>query len=309
MAATENQERAGMSVSTISIDWEDFGQLFCMYHHGIIGPPSKAIERQTNIILHILEERGVKATFFVLGMLAKFRGDLVRKIAAQGHEIGIHGQNHQAMFTLTPDQAYVDLSESLKLVQDITGQKIYGYRAPFFSINESNLYVLEMLADLGLEYDSSIFPMKLSRYGIAGFNPKNTLYKLPNGKTIIELPLTIGNYFNKKVPIAGGGYMRAMPKFLVHKVFDDLNKSGVDSMMYMHPYEFDTEIIDVTSNYPPNASYSKAKTTLLNFKWNVFRNSIRDKIRMLLKEYKFATCIEKVNYVKNNGNSPVLLGR
>lgn len=298
-----------MSVCTISIDWEDFGQLFCKYHHGFISPPSAAIERQTHIILHILEEANVKATFFILGMLAKYRVDLVKKIASQGHEIGLHGQNHEAMFTLSPDQAFADLSDSLKLVQDITGDKVYGYRAPFFSINESNLYVLEMLADLGLEYDSSIFPMKLSRYGIAGFNPDNTLYKLSNGKTLVELPLTIGKYFNKKVPIAGGGYMRAMPNFLVHKVFHDLNKSGVDSMIYMHPYEFDTEMIDVTSNYPANASYSKTKTFLLNVKWNVFRNSIRNKIRMLLKQYKFATCIEKVNYVKNNGNSPILLGR
>lgn len=298
-----------MRVSTISIDWEDFGQLYCKYHYDIITPPSSALERQTNIILEILEEANVKATFFVLGITAKFRSDLVKKIAASDHEIALHGQNHQAMFNLTPEQAFADLSESLALVQDITGKKVYGYRAPFFSINETNLYVLEMLADLGLEYDSSIFPMKLSRYGIAGFNTRNTLLQLPNGKTIVELPLTVGTYFNKKVPISGGGYMRVMPKTLVKKVFHDLRKNNIDSMIYMHPYEFDDQKIDVSSNYPKEALYSKMKVAALNFKWNVFRNSIVDKIKMLLKEYTFAPCIEKARYVKNYGNSPVLLGR
>src|SRR4029079_4689479 len=115
-----------------------------------------------------------------LGMLAQYRPDLVKKIAAEGHEIGLHGQYHIDMRKLTREQAYHDLNDSKKLITDITGVPLYGYRAPYFSIDTSNLYVLEILAELGFTYDSSIFPIKLKRYGIANFSKEDTLYKLPN---------------------------------------------------------------------------------------------------------------------------------
>ena len=299
-----------MSYSTLSIDWEDFGQLFGMYHFkDITEPVAGAIERQTSIMLDMLDETNNKATFFILGMLAKYKPELVKKIAAHGHEIGIHGQNHTAMFTLTPDQARKDLQESVDIVCGITGEKIHGYRAPFFSVNETNLYVLEILTDLGLSYDSSIFPKKMPRYGIEGFSDKDALYDLPNGKQIVELPLTVANYFNKTWPVSGGGYIRLMPNMLVKKVFNDFKKQDKDSMIYMHPYEFDTNFIDVAANYPQGANYSKFKVLALNLRWNLFRNSIRGKIKDLLKQHQFITCLQKANYVKEKGNSTKLLGR
>ncbi len=298
-----------MSYTTLSIDWEDFGQLYGKYHFGkITNPVNGAIERQTDIMLNMLDETNNKATFFILGMLAKDRPHLVKKIAAKGHEIGIHGQNHTAMFNLTPDEAKKDLEESYKIVSNITGEKIHGYRAPFFSVLEKNLYVLEILTDLGLTYDSSIFPIKLSRYGIENFEQNDSLYLLPNGKQIVELPLTVAEYFNKKWPVSGGGYIRLMPKFLVNKVFNDFKTKGKNSMIYMHPYEFDNQWIDVSSNYPPAKNYSKYKVVVLNLRWNLFRDSIRDKIKSLLTNNQFKTCLEKANYVKSNGNSPKLLG-
>lgn len=299
-----------MSYSTLSIDWEDFGQLFGKYHFGQVTEPLNGdIERQTAIMLDMLDETNVKATFFILGMLAKYRPGLVKQIAAKGHEIGIHGQYHTAMFTLTPDEARKDLRESVDIVSNITGQKIYGYRAPFFSINETNLYVLEILTDLGLEYDSSIFPKKMPRYGIDWFSDKDALYDLPNGKQIVELPLTVAEYFNKKWPVSGGGYIRLMPKPLVKRVFRDLAKREQDSMIYMHPYEFDTRSISVATNYPSGAKYSKLKVLALNLRWNLFRDSIRGKIKDLLNQHQFITCLEKSNYVKKNGISSELLGR
>ncbi|CAN5760453.1 DUF3473 domain-containing protein [soil metagenome] len=299
-----------MSYNTLSIDWEDFGQLFGMYHFkDITEPVDAAIERQTSIMLDMLDETNNKATFFILGMLAKYRPELVKKIAARGHEIGIHGQDHKAMFTLTPDQARRDLQESVDIVSGITGEKIHGYRAPFFSVNETNLYVLEILSDLGLSYDSSIFPKKMPRYGIEGFSDKDALYDLPNGRQIVELPLTVAHYFNRTWPVSGGGYIRLMPKMLVNKVFRDLEKQQKDSMVYMHPYEFDTTSIDVSANYPAGANYSKLKVLALNLRWNLFRNSVRGKIKNLLNQHQFITCLQKANYVKENGNSTKLLGR
>ena len=299
-----------MSHSTLSIDWEDFGQLLCMYHYDkVTEPVNGALERQTSIMLDMMDETNCKATFFILGVTAKYRPALVKKIAAHGHEIAIHGQNHKAMFTLTPDEARKDLQESIDIVSGITGEKIYGYRAPFFSVNETNLYLLDIVADLGLLYDSSIFPKKMPRYGIEGFNEKDALYDLPNGKQIVELPLTIADYFNTKWAVSGGGYIRTMPKLIVNKIFRDFEKKQKDSMIYMHPYEFDTKTLDVRSNYPSGANYSKLKVHALNLRWNLFRNSIRGKIKELLKQHQFITCLQKATYVKENGISTKLLGR
>jgi len=299
-----------MSYSTLSIDWEDFGQLLGMYHYGkITAPVNGAIERQTSILLDLLDETNSKATFFILGMLAQYKPELVKKIAAHGHEIAIHGQNHKAMYSLSKADAKKDLEECLDIVSGITGEKIYGYRAPFFSVNESNLWLLEMLAELGLEYDSSIFPKKMSRYGIDGFMDNDQLYDLPNGKQLVELPMTVAAYFNRKWPVSGGGYIRLMPKIFVNKVFKDISKMEKDNMIYMHPYEFDTQMLNVTSNFPTGANYSKLNVLALNLRWNLFRGTIHNKLKHLLKEYHFITCLKKAEYVKTNSHSPAILGR
>ena len=298
-----------MSFATLSIDWEDFGQLYGMYHYGkVTEPVNGAIERQTDIMLAMLDKSGVKATFFILGMLAKYRGELVKQIHQKGHEIALHGQNHHAMFNLSPDEAERDIRESYDLVTQITGEKLYGYRAPFFSINTSNLYLLEILADLGLSYDSSIFPKKMTRYGIDGFNERDCLYKLPGGKEIVELPLTVATYFGRQWPVSGGGYIRLMPKPLVSKVFRDMRNREKDSMIYMHPYEFDTKNISVATNYPAGKPQSTLKVHALNLRWNIFRNSVGKKIEGLLGSHNFITCLEKADNVKKNGIRAELLG-
>ena len=294
---------------TLSIDWEDFGQLLCRDHYGIVTPPLKDIDRQTDIILALLDETGKRATFFVLGMLAEYRPDVVRKIAREGHEIGLHGQQHINMRTLTYQEALEDIQKAHKLVTDATGMPVYGYRAPYFSIDESNLHVLEILADLGFRYDSSVFPIKLKRYGIADFPEQDALYQLSNGKTIVELPLTVAKVGNKKLPVAGGGYIRAFPKPIIDRVLRRLNEKGNNIMLYMHPYEFDTQRIDCRANYPADISYSKTKTFLINLRWNLFRNSIRHKIRGLLQRYEFVTCLEKAEYVERHAHSSTILER
>jgi polysaccharide deacetylase family protein (PEP-CTERM system associated) len=298
-----------MSKATLSIDWEDFGQLFGKYHYqNITEPVNGAIERQTDIILDLFDETNNKGTFFILGMLAKYRPGLVSKIDSRGHEIALHGQNHDIMYKLSPEEARKDLDESYKIVTDIIGKKIYGYRAPFFSIKKSNLYFLELLADFDFTYDSSIFPMLMSRYGIENFNENDALYELPNGKSLVELPLTVTSYLGKKIPVSGGGYIRLMPKELVNKVFKDFQKCNKDSIIYMHPYEFDTHKIDVSSNYPAEVSRTSLKVLTLNFRWNLFRSSVHEKIKDLLTQHQFITCKEKASYVKSNGNSSKLLG-
>lgn len=307
MKSTTDQDKAAF---TLSIDWEDFGQLLGRDHTGVVTPPvAHTIDRQTDLILSLLNETGKKATFFVLGMLAQYRPDLVKKIAAEGHEIGLHGQHHIRMNTLSYDQAFNDLKDSHKLVTDIIGAPVYGYRAPYFSVNETNLYVLEILSELGLIYDSSIFPIKLKSYGIADFPVEDTLYKLPNGREMVELPLTVMDWRNKKLPVAGGGYMRAIPGFMLRKMFRQIDQQKKDVMLYMHPYEFDNRWISCATNYPPGQGHSKPKSFLIDIRWNLFRGTIYEKIKHLLKEYNFVTCLKKAEYVKARTHSPAILGR
>ena len=298
-----------MNFLTLSIDWEDFGQLYGKYHHNVIpAPRDGAIERQTAIILDMLDETDNKATFFILGMLASYKSDLVKKIAARGHEIALHGQSHDAMFTLNPATARRDLEDSNNLITDIIGKKVYGYRAPFFSIKKTNLYLMEILTELGILYDSSIFPVQLPRYGIADFDENDAVYMLPNGTEIVELPLTVSKYFGKKLPVSGGGYLRLMPRWLTKKVFRDLAEKNTNGMIYMHPYEFDCLPLDVSVNYPDTVPRHAIMNFANNLRWNLFRRSVPGKIKYLLEKYKFITCIERVIDVKSKGVSPKLLG-
>ncbi len=292
---------------TLSIDWEDFGQLTGRDRFGVVTPPvGDAIERQTDIILQLLTDTRQKATFFILGMLAKFRADLVQRIAAAGHEIALHGSEHLDMRKLTRVRAAADLRDSQKLVTDITGQPVHGYRAPYFSVDTSNVYVLEILADLGLTYDSSIFPMKLPRYGIDNFNRDDALYLLPGGRQLVELPLTVVESSGRRMPVAGGGYVRLFPRIVLNRLFHRLHTSARNVMLYMHPYEFDSHPIDCRTNHPPDQHYPAAKAFLLNQKWNLFRGTIHGKMRALLERYEFITCLQKAEYVKA-ANSPRVL--
>ena len=293
-----------MASATMSIDWEDLWQMYGKYHYGKITEPVRgSIERQTKIILDLLDETDTKATFFILGALAQYRSRLVKEIASRGHEIGLHGQNHDIMFRLTPAHAKDDLLTAQKIVTDIIGGPVYGYRAPFFSVSRKNLYLLEILTEMNLLYDSSIFPMALPRYGIKDFPTADTLYSLPNGKEIVELPMTTASFLNKQLPVSGGGYMRLMPSMLIKKIFRNLHARNKDSMIYMHPYEFDSKPIDISSNYPQGVNYSKIKVAALNFRWNIFRPSIVGKLRSLLKQHHFITAREKAELIKQNNSA------
>jgi hypothetical protein len=125
----------------------------------------------------------------------------------------------------------------------------------------------------------------------------------------VELPLTVAPFNGKDIPIAGGGYMRAFPKFFLNRMFRKLDESHKNVMLYMHPYEFDTKRIDCSTNYPETGSYSKAKTFFINLRWNLFRNTISHKLKSILKQYEFITCLKKAEYVKTHAHSPAVLGR
>jgi polysaccharide deacetylase family protein (PEP-CTERM system associated) len=282
-----------------SVDWEDFSQLSLKYFNGSISVPKQDIDRQTSLILDLLDTHSIKGTFFVLGILAKHKQGLLKKIHSKGHEIALHGQYHESLPSISIDRIKADLLESSKIVTDIIGQNIYGYRAPFFSMNKKRLVVLEILASMGFVYDSSIFPSSLSHFGSADLPNKPTILKLKNNTSIIELPLQTQSFLGKQFCLIGGSYLRIAPSFIINKSFKNYYKKSTAAMVYTHPYEFDTNPLFIQDSYPENAQYSKVKMRLNNFKWNVGRNSSLNKLDAVFSKYQFETAIESCKNVQS----------
>jgi polysaccharide deacetylase family protein (PEP-CTERM system associated) len=182
----------------------------------------------------------VKSTFFILGWVADHFPEVVEMIDAEGHEIGTHGYYHNLLTNMTPDQFEEDLEKSLTAITRHTRQKIVGHRASNFTIVESTLWALEILARYGIEYDSSIFPIKRERYGIARY-PNRLPHRMifEDSSSIVEVPLSTLGLGNKLIPISGGGYLRLYPTTVTERYIDSRNQRGLPAMVYFHPWELD----------------------------------------------------------------------
>ncbi len=151
----------------LSVDVEDWEQLTRRRFLGRLGPPTPRPVANTHTLLDLFARRGVRATFFVLGLIAEAHPALVREIAAAGHEVGTHGYSHRLVYELGPDTFRAELRRSMQLLSDITGQPVVSHRAAEFSITPRAPWAWEILAEEGIRYDSSIFPTRNPRYGIA----------------------------------------------------------------------------------------------------------------------------------------------
>lgn len=220
-------------------------------------------------ILDLLKEFDRKATFFILGSVAEKYPDEVREIATDGHEIGSHGYSHTMVYKLTPDEFRDEVRRTDKLLTDITGQRPRGFRAPYYSITKKSLWALDILVDEGYKYDSSIYPGYNYRYGIVD-SPTET-YIHP-GRNIIEFPGSMMELFGKKIGI-GGAYLRILPLFLTIRGIRERLKDGKDTMLYLHPWEFDPKhpkikvapLATMTHYFRLKGTYSKLKKILMEF--------------------------------------------
>ena len=254
--------------------------------------PTVRVYDNTIRLLDLFAESGSKATFFILGEVAKTYPELIREIAAQGHELGIHGYSHTRYTQLSRADLSEEITRAKKMVEDISGVEVVGHRAPEFSINQDNLWVLDILLSAGIKYDSSIFPAKSSRYGWQGFNKEIDWFEFEKDKKIIEVPLSTIKYFGKEVPACGGGYLRAFPfAFTRHafKVIQDTRPVNV----YLHPYEIDTPPFQQFYMEEVSHSSIRDKLKLQGYWFN--RKSVIPKLRSLLSTYKFNTIRDIIN--------------
>ncbi|MCP5160709.1 MAG: DUF3473 domain-containing protein [Hahellaceae bacterium] len=192
----------------------------------------------TRRILDLFDQHNVKATFFTLGWVAERDPELVKEIASRGHEVASHGYNHGRATEMTREQFRIDVTSSKALLEDLIGQQVLGYRAPSFSINESNTWVFEVLAEAEYAYSSSTYPVKHDLYGVPHW--PRFKHQLENGLT--EIPLTTLRIGQRNFPISGGGFFRLYPywltKWLLSRFIRTESTSGI---FYMHPWELDTE--------------------------------------------------------------------
>lgn len=230
--------------NALSIDLEDW------YHPELVRKnlPEKEIfsqiEKSSGPILELLAKYKVRATFFILGQVAEEAPALINRIYEAGHEIASHGMSHRPLWELNKGDFSKELGDFRDLIKKIIGKdiKIKGFRAPSFSLDNSTKWALEVLKEKGYAYDSSIFPMKNKLYGLNGaplkiYRPSPVdLRKDDDGFGLLEFPLTIGNMFGVKVPVAGGFYFRVIPFLLFKNCLRKINYTR-PFVFYLHPWE------------------------------------------------------------------------
>lgn len=246
--------------------------------------PSRVVAN-TRRILDLLADYNLHATFFILGWIADRHPELVREIAACGHEIATHGYWHELVYRQTPTEFAADLKQSLDAIGSACGVQPAGYRAPAFSITSQSLWALDIMHEHRLKYDSSIFPLAAhDRYGIRN---ANRFANQVHGE-LWEFPVSTIRLGKQNLPVAGGGYFRLFPLWLTRYAIRNLNKRGQPAVIYLHPWEFD-----------PDQPRVRAAPRLSRFRHYVNIDKTENRLRTLLGEFKFgplcqvfANCLE-----------------
>ena len=270
--------------SALTIDVEDGINISMRDNFSIEMKPTERVVKNVEAILEICSINNVKATFFILGEVAESFPELIKSIDKEGHEIGIHGYHHDQIFKLTPQKLKNELTRAKNLMESLTGQKISGFRAPAFSINEQTSWALRIIADCGFDYDSSIFPSLSGRYGWRDFSTHICRLQFDDTTSIIEVPMSVFNVMGRDFPVCGGGYLRYFPYRFTQKAFQSIMKQR-PVIVYLHPYELDIE------KYPDYfyKAMSKArleqKLALLFYRYK--KNTVKNKLTKLTKEFRF----------------------
>ena len=197
--------------------------------------------RNTERLLEILDEAGVRATFFVLGWVAERYPSLVRRIAAAGHELASHGYEHRLVYAMSAREFREDLRRARSVLEAAAGQPVLGFRAPSFSIMRESLWAFDVLIEEGYVYDASIYPVRHDRYGIPDWPRHIERVDRPAG-SIWELPGTTVRICGINLPIGGGGYFRLLPYGWTTRGIEWVNAhEGQPAIFYLHPWEIDPE--------------------------------------------------------------------
>jgi polysaccharide deacetylase family protein (PEP-CTERM system associated) len=194
------------------------------------------VERNTDAVLALFDNAGVKATFFTLGCIAQAHPALIRRIFDAGHEVASHGWDHVRVFTMSPAQFRADIDRARKALEDVSGVAVTGYRAPSFSIDLRTPWAHEILAETGYGYSSSVAPLQHDHYGWREAPP--FAFRPVADSALIELPVSVVDLAGRKFG-AGGGFFRLFPYALSRHAVTRVNKQGRPATFYFHPWDMD----------------------------------------------------------------------
>jgi polysaccharide deacetylase family protein (PEP-CTERM system associated) len=263
----------GLPRSAFTVDVEDWYQSCVDYDAAI----TERVVRNVDRVLAILDDCGVKGSFFVQGKVAEAFPELVGSLAANGHEVQAHGYSHRPLFSMNRAELRDELERAKKTVEDAAGTSVTAFRAQDFSILAGNLWALEMLAHVGFEIDSSIFPMRRPNYGVAKWPLAPHYVAVNGGARILEVPVAIWSLGPMRLPVAGGGYFRILPRRLIDSGLRSIVASGRPAIVYCHPYEFnDAELAD----YPDVPARMRLSQ-------GIGRRSFAKRMQALLEESSF----------------------
>jgi polysaccharide deacetylase family protein (PEP-CTERM system associated) len=267
--------------NALTVDVEDY------FHVAALAPSipreswdsrESRVVANTHRLLSLFAQFRVKGTFFVLGWVAERHPQLVKDIAADGHEIACHGFSHTLVYEQKPEVFREETLRSKNLLEDITGTRISGYRAASYSVVRESLWALDILVELGFAYDSSIFPVHHDRYGIPDAERAPHRMPTPKGKSIVEWPLATANIFGLRLPVAGGGYFRLLPYWLSQWGLASINRREQRPFIfYLHPWEVDPA--------QPRVPASR----LSRFRHYTNLEKCEERLRRLLGDFRFGT--------------------
>ncbi len=243
-------------------------------------PISDRVLRNVDRVMAVLDECRVKASFFVQGRVAEAFPRMLQELLAEGHEIQSHGYSHRPLFQMNRSELRWELERARKTVEDACGIRVTAFRAPDFSILRENLWALEVVAECGFMVDSSIFPMRMKRYGIAAWDTAPCLVQLPNFGCLWEVPVAIWKWNGLRAPMAGGGYFRLLPHCILRRAIRAMLARKQPVIIYCHPYEFNPREL---------ADYRGKVSGRFLFTQGLGRAAFVQRVRRLMGEFFFGS--------------------
>ena len=226
-------------LAAFTVDVEDWYQSSFDFD----APISPRVVENVRRLVEILDERGLKGTFFVQGLVARRFPAVIRGLAEAGHEVQSHGHTHRPLYAMDRDALRTELRAAKQSVEDAIGAPITSFRAADFSIVRENLWALEILAEEGFRVDSSVFPIRTRRYGVDGWNAAPQRLEFAS-RSLLEVPVLVWETGPFRLPAGGGGYFRLLPLPLLVAALRSSISRGRPPVLYFHPYEFNEAELD-----------------------------------------------------------------
>jgi polysaccharide deacetylase family protein (PEP-CTERM system associated) len=242
---SKQDTKPGQAIHILTVDVEDYFQVEAFAgsvdRNSWDARPSRVVAN-THRVLDLFDQHNAKGTFFFVGWVAERFPHLVREVQSRGHELACHSYWHRTVYSLTPDEFRQDTRQAKRAIEDVTGIAVNGYRAPSWSITKSSLWALDILAEEGFTYDSSIYPIHHDLYGVPGAQRFPYTHECANGLKLREFPPATLRFFGTNFPVAGGGYLRIFPTVVTELAFRTFEKKyGERVVVYLHPWELDPE--------------------------------------------------------------------